>query len=1005
MRNIIFILLLALGTLAHAEGGQELQQFYTPNTYAFARYGDLPVDYSTGLPQINLPLTSISDRDIKVDVSLSYYASGIKVDQEASWVGLGWSLNAGGVITRQLRGAPDEMDTKTKKMRRVSLYFHNDPMETYDQYVKSERSKWVSAADLRPNSFDPAPDIFYFNFCGRTGKFYLDENGKGRMINQDDCIIEFQSDDTFKITDEKGRVYLFKDKEYTYYDVIKNNCTAGWYLSSITSPAGGSITFTYVSGGTLGMSVIYRIDDSCYMTINKDASTHDIPVSYLRPAIADNSNKGITGLIVSRITASSGAYIKFECSGENRKDACRISGSMLDNLTAYNSEGSIYKKYKLFYGYFEPDEGHKITSSNFQYLNYRLRLEKVQELPSTGASMLPPYRFSYYGDGGSKVDNVYALPYRMSPCQDHWGYYNHTNNKTLFTNNGLNEAFYIDPWYKELAATSYEKDGVKGFKVTGGGSREMDTEATKACTLKRIMYPTGGYTDFDFETHDVDYTLGKIGIGGLRIKKITDNDENGNQKTRNYEYPYYSWGDSKYHLDENLYHVWYHQRLDESTHLGRCSDYLTAYGVSFEHLNSPDILQIKSFPALTLGVEGDFMYPNVTEFVSGQGRTEYTYTYETNRIPYIRPEDGFSAPDWFRSDYIFINSGGIIPTTILGCTVSSYTFPFMTAPDLGWMRGQLKKREVYTESNRLVEADYMTYEERLLGVEPGAKAIQFNDYEFLFARDYLTTGRSRLTKETHEVYGDKGGVLRTTKEYTYASDYHKLVSGVKETASDGSEIVTKYYYPHDYSSTANAALQTMKDKHILLPVDVRSYKGGRLVSGEQAKYNAYGQPEIAYRTETTAKDIDFNKNTPFTFTAYLWRTYDANRLLVSEKTRENGLKYTYLWSYGNQYPVARIEGAEYSEVTGWLSSASVGLPNTLIRPSDIESRLTSIRNALASKDVLVTTYTYLPQVGMTGMTDANGKTTGYAYDNYRRLSLVKNHESKAVMQYKYNLYD
>ena len=85
MRNIIFILLLALGTLAHAEGGQELQQFYTPNTYAFARYGDLPVDYSTGLPQINLPLTSISDRDIKVDVSLSYYASGIKVDQEASW--------------------------------------------------------------------------------------------------------------------------------------------------------------------------------------------------------------------------------------------------------------------------------------------------------------------------------------------------------------------------------------------------------------------------------------------------------------------------------------------------------------------------------------------------------------------------------------------------------------------------------------------------------------------------------------------------------------------------------------------------------------------------------------------------------------------------------------------------------------------------------------------------------------------------------------------------------
>ena len=158
MRNIIFILLLALGTLAHAEGGQELQQFYTPNTYAFARYGDLPVDYSTGLPQINLPLTSISDRDIKVDVSLSYYASGIKVDQEASWVGLGWSLNAGGMITCQLRGAPDAMDAKTGKMRRVNLRFQNYPSETMDQYIKAERSNWVGAADLRSNSFDPAPD-------------------------------------------------------------------------------------------------------------------------------------------------------------------------------------------------------------------------------------------------------------------------------------------------------------------------------------------------------------------------------------------------------------------------------------------------------------------------------------------------------------------------------------------------------------------------------------------------------------------------------------------------------------------------------------------------------------------------------------------------------------------------------------------------------------------------------------------------------------------------------
>ena len=137
---------------------------------------------------------------------------------------------------------------------------------------------------------------------------------------------------------------------------------------------------------------------------------------------------------------------------------------------------------------------------------------------------------------------------------------------------------------------------MNSYKVTGGGSRDMDTEAVKACTLKRITYPTGGYTDFDFETHDVNYTLGKIGIGGLRVKKITDNDENGNQKIRNYEYPYYSWGESKYHLVENLYHVWYHQDLDEYSHLGVCRDYLAGYGVPADLIDSPDILQITSFP-------------------------------------------------------------------------------------------------------------------------------------------------------------------------------------------------------------------------------------------------------------------------------------------------------------------------------------------------------------------------------------------------------------------------
>jgi hypothetical protein len=64
------------------------------------------VDLFSGDFSYNIPLFELPGPNGGYPFNLSYQA-GIGMDQEASWVGLGWSLNPG-AITRQMRGLPDE---------------------------------------------------------------------------------------------------------------------------------------------------------------------------------------------------------------------------------------------------------------------------------------------------------------------------------------------------------------------------------------------------------------------------------------------------------------------------------------------------------------------------------------------------------------------------------------------------------------------------------------------------------------------------------------------------------------------------------------------------------------------------------------------------------------------------------------------------------------------------------------------------------------------------------
>ncbi len=108
----VFVLILFFRSLSFGQAPTNLTSLpkvipQSPNTAAFKKFGDIPVSYYTGVPDISIPLYNISAGNVSLPVSLSYHASGIKVADEAGRTGLGWSLIAGSSITRTIRGEDD----------------------------------------------------------------------------------------------------------------------------------------------------------------------------------------------------------------------------------------------------------------------------------------------------------------------------------------------------------------------------------------------------------------------------------------------------------------------------------------------------------------------------------------------------------------------------------------------------------------------------------------------------------------------------------------------------------------------------------------------------------------------------------------------------------------------------------------------------------------------------------------------------------------------------------
>lgn len=906
----------------------------SPNAYSLGKYGDVPVSLYTGVPDITIPIWTLRERDLLVDVSLSYHGSGIKVDEVASWVGLGWVINAGGVITRKIRSQAEHVisDGSLRPLRaNIDFYSGSDYHNELIAFIQEQQLQ--AAAN---GSLDTEPDEYFFNFMGRSGKFYFNEDGEAILYKHEalDIKLRYVSADLGNdiiITAENGTVYEFCQRESTFFPTLSQTHTTTWYLTKVKSPNGSEITFEYQ-----GLpSVRHNIRESSHYQAELQTATQ----TQIVPPIGPHSDMTVTELQIKKIITDDG-WIEFNLGTQLRQDY-ESASYPLESIIVYRENGAAHRKFKLSTSYFEANNAEKydgIMPENFNHLNFRLRLDAVQEFASDDTPAKPAYRFEYWGDDDPNTDDVYTLPYRLSPNQDHWGYFNNADNEHIFPGNSEGRPITSESWY----VWNRESVNITVTNTLGNGAnREPDAEAVKACALKSVHYPTGGYTDYFFETNKWNDTY--IG-GGLRIHKIAEHTGTTQAKETYFDYNFRATTIDPRDLYYKVYRI-----LWVEAPIGQWSpseEMLANFGLTTpDGERDADMIKISTYPQAVLGGVSPG-YGSVTVYQPGTGSTKTTFDTHFNFPDYYGIDDVYDEIDMFEIQGLFdsqfisaITYPGLPSTGLTKTGVNDWPYP--ETYDNTWKRGLITGRWTYSENMNLLRRETFNYKRVLLDAIPAYKVRSWqNDQSFAYSKYYIPHAWINLEEYIVEQYDENGeNPVITTTEYYHDNLLHTQPNRQIVNTSDGKSKVTVISYPSDYAS-GTEFIDDMKANHLLAyPIEQVTYlddgSNQVILSGNVSLFKTGGKglkdqdliletpvpvPLASFRFSNRAAAGELPPSgTASTFSQdsryrprILYNSYDEMGNL-REYSSSNGVRKSYKWGYQQSKPVAEVVNAQNNE--------------------------------------------------------------------------------------------
>ncbi|WP_420319186.1 hypothetical protein [Ekhidna sp.] len=918
----------------------------SPEAASLGKYAEQPVDLFSGRVKVEIPMFTVETGRIKLPISLSYHGSGVKVEEIASRVGLGWTLNAGGVVTKSVVGFADHV-----------YAFESCPDGDYSQdrcevvgYLRDDQGERITY-------LDQGPDKYYYNFPGGSGGFYFEKGFNMKKTNFDNLLISptisNYSPTKFKIIDDNGIEYYFEEEEESF--VLSMDLpiidwyrfSSSWYLTKIYDPVTNrTVTLNYKDLGT------YSLDEHrSEMFIPGPTTCNSIlgvPYGNYTPTRIQNS---ITAKVIESIVYDQGKVVF--TSDLARQDV--VGDYAITRIEQFDKDNNKT-------GRFDLSLSHVGGSTSKEK---RLVLNQVRQKGIGGQLDIPPYIFSY--------ENMSLLPSRESVEKDIWGYFNNNNattyNPQIWIYEGAGKATYLPIRRDEGTASA----------TVSGSDRNCVPQYVTYGSLKKIEFPTGGYVKYEYEPHEfyhrengVFQTNQKFTGGGIRIASVKHYSSTG-ELAKHAEYSYGN---------------------------GFTTGSIPQAGIPIEVVSNSNynnkILRYDKNQSALGSNDGIFIgYEKVIVKKRDQsgnsiGSTELTYNTVQNDLPSYT-----------------LSLGGSCGTLASHLLTTTY-WPFHDPVDRSPLRGKLLSEVIKNvNSQKLREITYVyqdNYKNPNTRIRPLGTTVQ--DGASYYVESSITTTEQISLLDSKTAHMEGSNTIFSRSDYTYDNITYYLTEELT-TSSEG-QVKLKYFYPNNFSS--NSTCSKMISMNYISPIlaihKYRVINGADFLVGskvfEYKNFNGIKKilpfrlfnakvatpqsstPTLSYGTNPPASIYDLDHE----FTSY------TTHSKISSETDGSGITTSYLWTYDYTYP--SVIGVNISAST-LQSHHSTATANT----STVDAYEDYFRGLLTS-DQHVQFYNFSPLIGINRMVDPGGIDSEYYYDPFNRLIKTTDSDGHIVNQFFYN---